>query len=251
MGDFADGESVWIERQGNLRNVVRHELIGRQLAGHARRGMTVLDVGCGQGTQALRLAAAGCHVTGIDPSRALLDWCTGDAREQGVDVELIEGELAGLHTVLGERIFDLVCAHGLLMYLDDRNAGLALLAGRVAPGGLLSVTIRNGHSLALRPGLRGDWEETLRAFDSLEYVNELGVTARADLLDHVEQVLEHLGLSLVAWYGVRVLNDAVPVDAPCPPREELALLLEAEDLAGRRDPYRWMGSQLHLVARRT
>jgi SAM-dependent methyltransferase len=34
---------------------------------------TVLDVGCGTGTFALRLAARGIDVVGVDPSRALLD----------------------------------------------------------------------------------------------------------------------------------------------------------------------------------
>jgi SAM-dependent methyltransferase len=251
VGDFAEGESVWIERQGNLRNVIRHEMIARQLAGYARPGMTVLDVGCGQGTQALALARAGCEVTGVDPSHALLDWCATDARDEGLPLELLEGRIDDLQSLLDERDFDLVCAHGLLMYLDDRTTALTMLAARVAPGGLLSITIRNGHALALRPGLRGDWPEALRSYDSLDYVNELGVHARADLLDHVEQALENLGLSLVRWYGVRVLNDAAPVDAPCPPAADLALLLDAEDQAGRRDPYRWMASQLHLIARQT
>ena len=46
-------------RLGNLRNVVRQELVARQLEGAVAdllpaRPLTVLDVGCGQGTQALR-----------------------------------------------------------------------------------------------------------------------------------------------------------------------------------------------------
>jgi hypothetical protein len=33
-----------------------------------------------------------------------------------------------------------------------------------------------------------------------------------------------------------------------PTDENVALLLDAEDEAGRRDPYRWMASQLHVIA---
>ena len=72
MASFEAGEQLWIDRFGNLRNVIRQEVIRRQLADHVASGMTVLDVGCGQGTQALPLARRGCVVTGIDPSTELL-----------------------------------------------------------------------------------------------------------------------------------------------------------------------------------
>ena len=56
------------------------------------------------------------------------------------------------------------------------------------------------------------------------------------------------GLRVLEWFGVRVLNDAIPVAAALPPADELAELLDAEEQAGRRDPYRWMASQLHVIA---
>ncbi len=49
MTRFTPAESSWIERLGNLRNVIRQEMITRQLAPLVADGMTVLDVGCGQG----------------------------------------------------------------------------------------------------------------------------------------------------------------------------------------------------------
>ncbi len=62
---------------GALTREVRQELVARQLRRHlppADRGRTVraVDIGCGQGTQAIRLAAAGYQVTGVDPSAELL-----------------------------------------------------------------------------------------------------------------------------------------------------------------------------------
>ena len=35
MNDFAAGEQQWIDGLGNLRNTIRQELIGRQLAPYA------------------------------------------------------------------------------------------------------------------------------------------------------------------------------------------------------------------------
>ncbi|MEZ5179739.1 MAG: methyltransferase domain-containing protein [Acidimicrobiales bacterium] len=251
MAAFATGEHRWIGNLGNLRNAVRQEVIARQLADHVGDGATVLDVGCGQGTQALRLAARGCRVTGVEPSADLRALASADADAARLELELVAGGIDDLDELLGERTFDAVCAHGLLMYLPDRTAAVRSLAGRVAPGGRLSITVRNGHALAFRPGLRGDWAGALAALEGPDYVNEIGVSARADRLSDVEADLDGVGLGVVAWYGVRVLNDAVPVDQQPPAvDDELGLLLEAEDRVGRLDPYRWMASQLHVVAAR-
>lgn len=248
MSGFGVGEQRWIEGLDKLRNVIRQEVIGRQLADHVSPGMSVLDVGCGQGTQALRLASHGCHVTGVDPSPELLYCFASGASAAGLDAELIEGRIEDLDELLPQRRFDVVCAHGLLLYVPDRRSAIAALASRLAPQGRLSITFRNGHALALRPGLRRDWVGALASFERRDYVNEIGVAATADRLEHVEQDLAAEGMRVVSWYGVRIFNDAIPADTVVPDDGELALLLDAEDLAGRHDPYRWMGSQLHVVA---
>jgi S-adenosylmethionine-dependent methyltransferase len=71
---FAAGEERWRARLGTLRQVVRQELVARQLARQVpdRPARRVLDIGCGQGTQLLSLARRGHTVTGLDSSQALL-----------------------------------------------------------------------------------------------------------------------------------------------------------------------------------
>lgn len=249
MAAFESGERRWVERLGNLRNVIRQEVIARQLDDHVRPGMSVLDVGCGQGTQGLRLAHQGCVVTGVDPSADLLSRFSASAAAADISVELLRGSLDDLGVLLGTRRFDLVCAHGVLMYIENRTAAVARLADRLAAAdSRLSITVRNGHALAMRPGLRGDWSSAIAAFDTQDYINEIGVQARADRLETVSSDLELAGMEVVEWSGVRVFNDAISADAQPPTGMELQRLLQAEDLAGRQDPYRWMASQLHIVA---
>jgi SAM-dependent methyltransferase len=226
-------------------------MIRRQLAVHVTSPVSVLDVGCGQGTQAIALARFGCCVTGVEPSSELRDLSERQARSAGVALELVDGSIEVLDEVLDDRRFDVVCAHGLLMYLDDRTGAIVTLANRLNPTGLLSVTFRNGHALAMRPGLRRDWAAAVAAFDGDSYVNELGVAARADRLEDVIADLATCDLEPVAWYGVRVFNDAVAPDCKVPDDEDLAALLVAEDRAGRADPYRWIASQFHVIARST
>ena len=248
MNAFGSGEQVWTDRLGNLRNTVRQALIARQLAAHVRPGSSVLDVGCGQGTQAVRLAALDCTVTGADPSPNLLALARAAADRAGYRIELLNGELADLPDLLGSRRFDLVCAHGLLMYLEDVAAGIESLAQRVHPGGLLSITFRNGDALGLRPAMRRDWSGAVRAFDSDTYTNELGVTASAHRLEDMAGQLDRLGFDVEAWYGVRLFTDAADADEPVP--TDLDALIEAEWIASHRDPYRALGAQIHLIARR-
>ncbi|GAA4922769.1 methyltransferase domain-containing protein [Streptomyces coeruleoprunus] len=212
--------------------------------------LRILDVGMGQGTQALRLARAGHTITGLeaDPemlkvAREALATEPAGIRER---VRLIEGDgrETGVHFLPGS--FDVVLCHGVLMYVEEPDAMLAGLARMLAPGGLLSLLVRNADALAMRPGLAGDWSGALAAFESDTYTNRLGLRARADRLDAMTETLAGIAAPLQAWYGVRVFTDNVPNDEGLPPAQELERLLAAEDRAGRTDPYRRVAALLHL-----
>ncbi|MFV1989742.1 MAG: class I SAM-dependent methyltransferase [Acidimicrobiales bacterium] len=99
------------------------------------RDATVLDVGCGQGTQALRLARNGHAVTCVDPSEQLLERLWSSASAIDLPPNVIRGSIA-------------------------------TLSRRVARDGRFSFTFRNGDALAFRPGLRRDWSGVKSAFDA-------------------------------------------------------------------------------------
>ncbi|WP_229821922.1 methyltransferase domain-containing protein [Streptomyces netropsis] len=212
--------------------------------------MRVLDVGLGQGTQALRLARAGHEVTGLesDPRMVAAVREALAAEPEGIRerVRLIEGDGrdTGAHFLPGA--FDVVLCHGVLMYVPEPDPMLAGLARVLAPDGLLSLVVRNADALALRPGLSGDWERALAAFDSPAYTNRIGLPARADRLETLTATLAGIGAPLHTWYGVRVFTDQAPDDRQPPPAAELERLLAAEDRAGRTDPYRRVAALLHL-----
>lgn len=260
---FRGGIDPWLARLGNLRNVVRQEMVSRQLDRHLPDPpLRVLDVGAGQGTQALRLAATGHVVTAVEPDermRAAFATYAAGLAESG-SVTLLDGEVDTLDAMLDDDEFDVVLCHGVLMYLADSGAAIERLARRVAAGGILSVVARNGEAMAWRPAIRGDWPAALSMLDEIEtaaregrdarYLNEIGVLARADTLESLVGHCGRAGLVLEAWYGIRVASDGVPVDAPTPHPDELARVLDVEERLGRTDPYRRLGTLLHLVARR-
>ncbi|MDQ0786526.1 SAM-dependent methyltransferase [Streptomyces sp. B3I7] len=237
--------------------MVRQELVARQLdeqiAGRFPVGkrLRVLDVGMGQGTQALRLLRAGHRVTGLErDARMLVAAHEALAAEpEGVRerMRIIEGDGrdTGVHFLPGS--FDVVLCHGVLMYVEEPDPLVAGLARMLAPGGLLSLLVRNGDALAMRPGLSGDWQTALAAFDTTAYTNRLGLSVRADRLDALTATLAGIGAPLHAWYGVRVFTDTAPDGTPPPAAEgALSALLAAEERAGRTDPYRRVAALLHL-----
>ncbi|MEU9334599.1 methyltransferase domain-containing protein [Streptomyces sp. NPDC048290] len=221
-----------------------------QIAGRFPVGqrLRVLDVGMGQGTQALRLARAGHQVTGVEQDATMIEAARAAlaAEPEGIRerMRIVQGDGrdTGVHFLPGS--FDVVLCHGVLMYVEEPDPLLAGLARVMAPGGLLSLLVRNGDALALRPGLSGDWTGALAAFDSTVYRNRLGLDVRADRLPALTNTLAGIGAPLNAWYGVRVFTDTAPDDAALP--DDLETLLAAEDRAGRTDPYRGVAALLHL-----
>ncbi|MEU6533000.1 methyltransferase domain-containing protein [Streptomyces sp. NPDC046928] len=224
--------------------------LDEQIAGRFPVGkrLRVLDVGMGQGTQALRLARAGHQVTGVErdatmiaAARARLAGEPEGIRER-VRLVQSDGRDTGVHFLPGS--FDVVLCHGVLMYVDEPDPLLAGLARMLAPGGLLSLLVRNGDALALRPGLAGDWETALAAFDTSAYRNRLGLDVRADRLSDLTATLAGIGAPLHTWYGVRVCTDTAADGAEIP--DDLDTLLAVEERAGRTDPYRGVAALLHL-----
>lgn len=251
---FAVGEEKWRARLGTLRQLVRQELVARQLAEHlsAAPSRRVLDIGCGQGTQALNLARRGHTVVGLDPSGQLLGDFRAALASESADVaervELVQGDTAALGDLVTPGSFDAVVCHGVLMYLPDPEPVLDAIAQALAPGGIVSLLVRNGDALAMRPGLLGDWENVGSAFEGSGYRNRIGADARADRLGELTAQLEQRGLTVRQWYGVRVFTDIATDDAPLPEPAELEAILDHEERAGRTDPYRHVASLLHLIA---
>ncbi|MFI8945706.1 class I SAM-dependent methyltransferase [Streptomyces sp. NPDC053750] len=224
--------------------------LDEQIAGRFPVGkrLRVLDVGMGQGTQALRLARAGHQVTGLEQDATMIA-CARKAlagQPEGIRerMRIIEGDGrdTGVHFLPGS--FDVVLCHGVLMYIEEPDPLLAGLARMLAPGGLLSLLVRNGDALAMRPGLYGEWAGALAAFDSTVYRNRLGLDVRADRLATLTAKLAGIGAPLHTWYGVRVFTDTAADGAAVP--DDVETLLAAEERAGRTDPYRGVAALLHL-----
>jgi S-adenosylmethionine-dependent methyltransferase len=155
-GTFGDGRTGWLGHLGNVRNVVRQEMISRQLGRHLPvPAARILDVGAGQGTQSIRLARGGHRVLAVEPDPAMRGAFAAalDAEPAGVRsrVTVRAGSAGDLAAVVGGEVYDAVLLLGVLMYLEASEPVVAELAAHVAPGGLLALAARTTTSWASSP----------------------------------------------------------------------------------------------------
>jgi ubiquinone/menaquinone biosynthesis C-methylase UbiE len=106
--------------------------------------MAVLDLACGHGRIANRLAERGVRVTGLDATALFLDHARRDAASRGVDVDYVEGDMRLLPWT-DERFDRVVSWFTSFGYFDDPgNRRVLHEAHRVLrPGGRLLIENNN------------------------------------------------------------------------------------------------------------
>lgn len=90
------------------------------------RGSDVLELGCGTGTETLRLAATAAprSITGIDISGVAVAQATEHAQQRGLPARFIAGDCEAMEVADGS--FDVVFGSGILHHLDLSRIALEL-----------------------------------------------------------------------------------------------------------------------------
>ncbi len=109
---------------------------------------TVLDLGCGTGSLALRLAPHAAHVHGLDLSSAMTRIARGKASAQKIEnVTFHTGAFDETFAAFGAASLDGICAYSLLHLVEDRAAALDRIFRLLKPGGFfVSSTVCLGES---------------------------------------------------------------------------------------------------------
>ena len=108
----------------------------------------VLDIGCGTGSLALRLAPNGARIHGLDISREMIRIANSKAAKQDVgNVAFHVGKFDESFTVFEPESLDGICAYSILHLVDDLDDALARIHGLLKPGGyFISSTVVIGNS---------------------------------------------------------------------------------------------------------
>jgi S-adenosylmethionine-dependent methyltransferase len=202
--------------EGRLRSDLSFANLEEFLPAQPEKGaLFALDLGCGTGAGAVRLARLGIHVTLLDSSMLMLDMAQRAAWEAGVTAKLAlkHGDAAQLANLFNAGSFDVILCHNILEYVDDPGAVLhgaarllrdssAILSVlvRSQTGEVLKAAIQSGDLAAAEKSLTADWGQ-----ESL-YGGKVRLFTERSLRD----MLSAASLTITAERGVRVLADYLP-----------------------------------------
>ena len=125
--------------------------IYRNVLGWIPRGPgRALDIGAGTGRDAAVLAARGFRVTAVEPTREFRDFGRRVHADAGIDwlddlLPALPRVRAQVESKGGER-FDFILSMAVWMHLDpvERAEAMTTVAGLLAPGGRLILSLRHG-----------------------------------------------------------------------------------------------------------
>jgi 2-polyprenyl-3-methyl-5-hydroxy-6-metoxy-1,4-benzoquinol methylase len=121
----------------------KYDMLLEYLAG--RRGLRVLNAGCGSGELSLRLAEAGHQVVGIDPEPRYVELARRNATAfPAADCSFA---VSSIEDYRDEGDFDCAVATDVLEHIADDRAAFARLVRLVRPGGLVLLTVPAGRWL--------------------------------------------------------------------------------------------------------
>lgn len=219
----------------------------------AQNSLCALDLGCGTGSMAIRLARLGIHVTLLDSSQEMLETAKRAAREAGVTerIALKHGDAAELENLFPAGSFDVILCHNVLEYVDDPEAVLCSSARALRDSSaIFSVLVRNqgGEVLkaALQAGDLGGAENTLAADWGQESL--YGGSVRLFRSESLQAMLKAASLAITAERGVRIIADYLPPQVSRSAEYERIVKLERK--LGSRPEFAGIARYLHYLARR-
>lgn len=136
VGQYTGGAEFWDERYREREQLFSGNPNGVLVAETSELSPgQALDVGCGEGADALWLARRGWCVTAIDVSRVALERAASAEPDVNDRVSWIHGDPTTMPPPAGA--FDLVSVHYFPLEREPGHAALRGLVAAVAPGGTL------------------------------------------------------------------------------------------------------------------
>ena len=251
----ADKYAAYLETpEGRLRSDLAFANLQDFLPLRANPSWCALDLGCGTGATAVRLARLGIHVTLLDTSPAMLEIAKGAAREAGVTekIALKQGDAAQLANLFRARSFDVILCHNILEYVHEPGAVLRGAARALRDSSaILSVVVRNRDGEILKAVIQeGDLAAAENSL-SAEWGQEplYGGKVRLFNPDGLQEMLKAASLAMIGERGVRVIADYLP------PRfsrtEEYEKIFVLERKLGSRPEFIAVSRYIHYFARRS
>lgn len=253
--DFSDPSVVgrYLNHLTSARGVVRTEVTRRHLSEVALRegvGLQVVDIGCGDGRDALWLASLGHAVVGVDPSEEMIEHAYENLDKHVNNDGPLKGSVEFRVSNLSEMAlksageYDVTLSHGVMMYTDDPWEFISQHIELLREGGMLSLLTKNAYAQAYRAAGRGNYADARRLLTETDSMGNLGLKVESHTTQGIADIGASLGCMVVSWAGVRIFSD---LDFDTTDSAELVAL---EWESARRSPYRDTAALIHLMLRK-
>jgi len=253
---FQGGAARYANYLGTFEGRLRTDLAFSNLTDffplHGKESLRALDLGCGTGATAIRMARLGLHVTLLDSSEEMLEIAKSSASEAGVSekLELKFGDAAELANLFPARSFNVILCHNILEYVDD--PGIVLCAAARAlrdSSAMLSVLVRNQIGEVLKAAIQGGDLGAAEKHLTAEWGTEslFGGKVRLFTPGSLRSLMEAAPLRVMAQRGVRVVADYLP---PSVSRSaEYERILDLEQKMGSRPEFAAVARYTQCLAR--
>jgi SAM-dependent methyltransferase len=157
----------------------------------AARGLRVLEIGCGLGTDGAQFAQAGADYTGIDLTEAAVDLARRRFELFGLPGEFRTADAENLD--FADATFDLVYSHGVLHHTPDTERAVKEIHRVLKPGGVAKVMLyhRDSYNYRINIGvLRRAGARLLKTEPGLKLVHRLTGEPLESLREHARRIKE-------------------------------------------------------------
>jgi ubiquinone/menaquinone biosynthesis C-methylase UbiE len=159
------------------------------------RGLLVLEIGCGMGTDGAQFAQAGAHYTGIDLTEAAIELARKRFELSGLEGEFRVADAE--HLDFADNSFDRVYSHGVLHHTPDTARAVKEIHRVLKPGGRATIMLYHRGSYNYRVGIR-----VLRRAGARLLKSEGGIRIVHRLTgEPAESLREHAGLLKASGNG--------------------------------------------------
>lgn len=214
--------------------------------------LEILDVGGGNGLDAVELAAAGHRVTIADISESALAEARDLAAHRGLS-DRIGTRVVGVEALseeFGTGGFDVALCHNVIQHVQDSMAVIEGVAGQLNAAGSMSVIAPNAAADPLLAAVRSmDLEQALELLDApTRFTATYGTHVRACYADAVTADLGAAGMDVVAHFGIRCVCDLLVDDEQKSDPIFFAQLERLELALAQRPAYAQTARFFHLIA---
>ena len=252
--EFGEVLELWKKENEMPWGQLRYDTSRMNISRHTeKKKLHILDVGGGDGLDAIYYAKKGHAVTITDCSAKMLSEARKSANNQDVSDRLnfYQTEPDSLLENLDEQLFDLILCHMMIEFVPDPQALFGEMCSLLASGGLISVLDTNRYSdVYMRTFQMNSLQDAVEAVGMREYfhpwVNR--ITPRFAAEDFID-LLNDNGCSLVGQYGVLNLCAYLPNEPKFIPEYYNDLFALEKQLSGEY-PYYLLARFFQVIGRK-